>query len=243
MLQLSLQLCCLRRQSRYLGPQLLQFLAVLGLSRQDLLRSHLHISILAHPALSLSPCLMEGDVSMLPGVVTNVATEGWGVQPVDKTVAEHSGVNGVCLRCVQLGGQHQQVLRVPHYTLSHPLPPAVERSEQSREAPVVAEGCCEDCQNFGRCVCLPCCAGEHLPPGRSLQSLDQPLHCCSFLHPEVPEDALRLLNKFIGVAAIRLSSEVSLVAGSLSTAVALPCCWWSDPLERPPDSSSTPFPG
>ena len=160
-----------------------------------------------HPALSLSPCLMEGDVSVLPGVATNVATEGWGVQPVDKTVAEHSGVDGVRLRCVQLGGQHQQVLRVPHYTLPHPLPPAVERGEQSREAPVVAEGCCEDRQNLGRCVCLPCGAGEHLPPGRSLQSLDQPLHCCPFLHPEVPEDALRLLNKFIGVAAIRLSSE------------------------------------
>ena len=44
--QLSLQLCCLRRQSRYLGPQLLHFLAVLGLSHQDLLCSHLHISIL-----------------------------------------------------------------------------------------------------------------------------------------------------------------------------------------------------
>ena len=56
-----------------------------------------------------------------------------GVQPVDKTVAEHSGVDGVRLRCVQLGGQHQQVLRVPHYTLPHSLPPAVERSEQSRE--------------------------------------------------------------------------------------------------------------
>ena len=41
-----LQLCCLRRQSRYLDPQLLQFLAVLGLIHQDLLRSHLHISIL-----------------------------------------------------------------------------------------------------------------------------------------------------------------------------------------------------
>ena len=40
-----------------------------------------------HPALSLSPCLMEGDVVMLPGVATNVATVGWGVQPVDKTVA------------------------------------------------------------------------------------------------------------------------------------------------------------
>ena len=56
--QLSLQLCCLRRQSRCLGQQLLQFLVVLGLSHQDLLRSHLHISILAHPALSLSPCLI-----------------------------------------------------------------------------------------------------------------------------------------------------------------------------------------
>ena len=161
---------------------------------------------------------MEGGVSMLPGVATNVATEGWGgggVQPVDKTVAEHSGVAGVSLRCVQLGGQHQQVLCVPHYTLPHPLPPVVERSEQSREAPVVAKGGCEDCQNFGRCVCLHCCAGEHLQPGRSLQSLDQPLHCCSFLHTEVPEDALRLLNKFIGV--------VTSVAGSLATAVALPC--------------------
>ena len=69
---------CLRRQSRYLGPQLLQFFAVLGLSHQDLLCSHLHISILAHPAQSLSGCLMEGDVIMLPGVATNVATEGWG---------------------------------------------------------------------------------------------------------------------------------------------------------------------
>ena len=44
---------------------------------QDLLSSHLRISILAHPALSLSPCLMEGDVSMLPVIATNVATEGW----------------------------------------------------------------------------------------------------------------------------------------------------------------------
>ena len=32
---------------------------------------------------------------------------------------------------------------------------------------------------------------------------------------------------------------VALVAGSLATAVALPCCWWSGPLEWPPDSSST----
>ena len=62
------------------------------------------------------------------------------MQPVDKTVAEHSGVDGVRLRCVHLGGQHQQVLRVSHYALPHPLPPAVERGEQSREAPVVAEG-------------------------------------------------------------------------------------------------------
>ena len=54
---------------------------------------------------------MEGDVMMLPGVVTNVATEGWGVQPVDKTVAEHSGVDGVRLRCVQPGGQHLTSLR------------------------------------------------------------------------------------------------------------------------------------
>ena len=63
---------------------------MLGLSHKDLLCSHLHISILARPALSLSPCLMEGDVIMLPGVAMNVATEGWGVQPVDKTVAAQS---------------------------------------------------------------------------------------------------------------------------------------------------------
>ena len=94
------------------------------------------------------------------------------MQPVDKTVAEHSGIDGVRLHCVQFGGQHQQVLRVPHYTLPHPLPPAVERGEQSREWPkVVAKGGCEDCQNLGRCVCLRCCASEHLPPGRPLQSL------------------------------------------------------------------------
>ena len=68
---------------------------------------------------------MEGDIITFPGVATNVATDGWGVQPLDKTVAEHSGVDIVRLRCVQLGGQHQQVLRVPHYTLPHPLPPAV----------------------------------------------------------------------------------------------------------------------
>ena len=137
MSQLSLQLCCLRRQSRYLGPQLLHFLALLGLSHQDLLRSHLHISILAHPALSLSPCLMEGDVSMLPGVATNVATEGWGVQPVDKTVAEHSGVDGVRLRCVQLGGQHQQVLRVSPIPCCRPWN-EVSRAERPRWSPKVA---------------------------------------------------------------------------------------------------------
>ena len=57
------------------------------------------------------------------------------MQPVDKTIAEYSGIDGVHLHCVQLGGQHQQVLRVPHYTPPHPLPPAVERGEQSREAP------------------------------------------------------------------------------------------------------------
>ena len=37
---------------------------------------------------------LQYNVIMLPGVATNVATEGWGVQPVDKTVAEHSGVDG-----------------------------------------------------------------------------------------------------------------------------------------------------
>ena len=173
-----------------LGPQLLHFLAVLGLSHQDLLCSHLHINILAHPALSLRPCLMEGDIITFPGVATNVATDGWGVQPLDKTVAEHSGVDIVRLRCVQLGGQHQQVLRVPHYTLPHPLPPAVERGEQSREDPVVAEGCCEDCQSLGRCVCLPCCLGEDLPLGTSLQCMDDPFYSVAVLHPVVAEDTL-----------------------------------------------------
>ena len=36
---------------------------------------------------------------------------------------------------------------------------------------------------------------------------------------------------------------VALVAGSLATVAALPYCWWSGPLERPPDSSSTLSPG
>ena len=129
------------------------------------------------------------------------------MQPVDKTVAEHSGIDGVRLRCVQLGGQHQQVLRIPHYTLPHPLPPAVERGEQSREAPVVAKGGCEDCQNLGRCVCLPYYASEDLPPDRPLQCLDDPFHCCSILHPEVAKNTLCLLDELIRVTAIHLSRE------------------------------------
>ena len=125
------------------------------------------------------------------------------MQPVDKTVAEHSGVDGVRLRCVQLGGQHQQVLHVPHYTLPHPLPPAVERGEKSREAPVVAEGGCEDSQNLGRCVCLPCCAGEDLPPGRSLQCLDDSFYSGAVPHPVVAEDPLSFLDELIRVTAIQ----------------------------------------
>ena len=81
MSQLSLQFCCFRRQGRYLGSQLFHFLVVLGLSHQDLLCSLLHINILAHPAQTFSPCMMEGDVFLLPGIVTNVATEGWGCSP------------------------------------------------------------------------------------------------------------------------------------------------------------------
>ena len=45
------------------------------------------------------------------------------------------------------------------------------------------------------------------PHPTPLQSLDKPFHCCSILPPEVLEDAICLLNKFIGVAAICLSSE------------------------------------
>ena len=204
--QLSLQLSCLHRQSHYLGPQLPHFLAVLGLSHQDLLCSHLHISILAHPALSLSPCLMEDDIIMLHGVATNVATEG-----SIKSIKWSQSIAGLTASACAAFSLVVSISRCCTYpaTLS-PIPCCrpwneVSRAERPQWSPKVAA---KTAKTWTAVSASPAAWVSTSLLGRSLQCLDQPLHCCPILHLEVPEDALCLLNKFIGVAAIHLSSEV-----------------------------------
>ena len=157
------------------------------------------------PALSLSPCLMEDDIIMLHGVATNVATEG-SIKSI-KWSQSIAGLTASACAAFILVVSISRCFTYP--TTLSPIPcrqpwNEVSRAERPQWSPKVAA---KTAKTWAVVSASPAAWVSTSLLGRSLQCLDQPLHCCPILHLEVPEDALCLLNKFIGVAAIRLSSE------------------------------------